>query len=95
MKHCCIYVLDNYSVHIMPEIKEALLKRGYVYIGIGGGITGDIQINDRDIYAPLKRAYRQLEQKLMIKQLQSDPKKIPQPSRDDMMRMLVQSLHST
>ena len=28
----------------------------------------------------------------MIKQLQSDPKKIPQPSRDDMMRMLGESL---
>ena len=76
----------------MSEVKEALLKRGYVYIGIGGGITGDIQINDTDIHAPLKRAYRQLEQELMIKQLQSDPKKIPQPSRDDMMRMLVESL---
>ena len=94
MKHYCIYVLDDYSVHIMPEVKEALLKRGYVYIGIGGGITGDIQINDTDIHAPLKRAYQQLEQELMIKQLQSDPKKIPQPSRDDMMRMLVESLQS-
>ena len=52
MKHYCIYVLDNYTVHIMPEVKEALLKRGYVYIGIGGGITCDIQINDTDIHAP-------------------------------------------
>ena len=94
MKHYCIYVLDDYSVHIMAEVKEALLKRGYVYIGIGGGITGDIQINDTDIHAPLKRAYRQLGQELMIKQLQSDPKKILQPSRDDMMRMLVESLQS-
>ena len=22
-----------------------LLKRGYVYVGIGGGFTGDIQVN--------------------------------------------------
>ena len=94
MKHYCIYALDDYSVHIMPGVKEALLKRGYVYIGISGGITGDIQINDTDIHTPLKRAYRQLEQELMIKQLQSDPKKIPQPNRDDMMRMLVESLQS-
>ena len=85
MKHYCIYVLDDSSVHIMPEVKEALLKRGYVYISIGGGITGDIQINDADIHAPLKRAYQQLEQELMIKQLQSDPRKIAQSSRDDMM----------
>ena len=38
-----IYVLDNYSVHIMPEIKAVLLKKGYIFVGIGGGITGDIQ----------------------------------------------------
>ena len=92
MKHYCIYVLDNYSVRIIPEVKGALLKRGYVYTGIGGGITGDIQINDTDIHAHLKRAYQQLEQELMIKQLQSDQKKIPQPSCNDMMRMLVESL---
>ena len=30
----------------------------------------------------------------MINQLQSDPKKIPQPTRDDMMRMLVKSLRN-
>ena len=33
------------SVHLLPEVKEALLKCGYVYVGIGGGITGDIQVN--------------------------------------------------
>ena len=47
-----IYVLDDYSVHIMPEIKEALLKRGYVLVIIGGGVTGDIQINDTDLHSP-------------------------------------------
>ena len=44
-KNYAIYVLDDYSVHVLPEVKEALLKRGYVYVGIGGGITGDIQVN--------------------------------------------------
>lgn len=52
MKNGCIYAVDDYSVHIMPKVKEALLKRGYIYIRIGGGITGDIQINDIDIHAP-------------------------------------------
>ena len=94
MNKYCIYVLDDYSVHIMPEVKAALLKKGYVYIGIGGGITGDIQINDTDIHAPLKKKYRELEQELMICQLRADPKKIPQPSRDDMMKMLVESVQS-
>ena len=36
-----IYVLDDYAVHLMPEIKEALLKRGYILVVIGGGVTGN------------------------------------------------------
>ena len=49
-KNYAVYVLDDYSMHLMPEVKEAFLKRGYVPNIIGGGITGDIQINDTDIY---------------------------------------------
>ena len=63
------HVLDDYSVHLMPEIKEALLKRGYILVVIGGGVTGDIQVNDTDVHSPLKAKYRQLKQELMIRQL--------------------------
>ena len=90
-KSNAIYVLDDYSVHLMPEIKAALLKRGYVPVIIGGGVTGDIQVNDTDLHSPLKAKYRELEQSLMMQQLKADPKKITQPSRDDMMRILVES----
>ena len=38
-----IYVLDNYAVHLQEEVRKALLKRGYILVLIGGGITGDIQ----------------------------------------------------
>ena len=44
-KNYAIFVLDDYSVHLLPKVKEALLKCGHVYVGIGGGITGDIQVN--------------------------------------------------
>ena len=84
-------MLDDYSVHLMPEVKAVLLKRGYILVGISGGVTGDIQINDTDIHSSLKKKYRELEQQLMIAQLRSDPTKIPQPSRNEMMRMLVES----
>ena len=40
-----IYVLDDYSAHLMPEARQVLFKKGYVLVIIGGGITGDIQIN--------------------------------------------------
>ena len=57
-------------------------------------MTGDIQVNDTDLHSPLKGKYRELEQSLMMLQLKADLKKIPQPSRDDMMRILVESFKS-
>ena len=35
IKNFRIYVLDDYSVHLMPEVIVALLKRGYILVGIG------------------------------------------------------------
>ena len=93
-RNYAIYVLDDYSVNLMPEIKEALLKRGYVPVIIGGGVTRDIQINDTGLHCPLKVKYRELEQNLMLDQLRVDPSKMPQPSRDDMMKLLAESFNS-
>ena len=78
----------------MPEVKEAFSKRGYVPRIIGGGIPGDIQINDTDIHQSLKEKYQSLEQQLMIDQLKADPKRIPLPSRDGIMWMLKKSFDS-
>ena len=89
-----IYVLDDYNVNLMSEIKEALLKRGYVPVIIGGEVTRDIQISDTGLHCPLKVKYRELEQNLMLEQLRVDPSKMPQPSRDDMMKMLAESFNS-
>ena len=42
-----IFTLDNYSAHLVRELEEAFFKKGYfLIIIIGGGITGDIQVND-------------------------------------------------
>ena len=49
-----IYVLDDYSVHLMPEVRQALFKKGYVLVIIGGSIAGDIQINDPNFHRDLK-----------------------------------------
>ena len=89
----------------MPEIKAALIKKGYIFVGIGGGVTGDIQINDTDFHSTLKAKYRELEQNLMMGELRLDPKKIPQPlrldpkkipqpSRDHIMQMILKSWNS-
>ena len=73
-KNYAVYVLDDYSVRLMLEVKEAFIKRGYVPIIIGGGVTEDMQINDTDINRLLKEKYQALEQQLMIDQLKADPK---------------------
>ena len=65
-KNYAIYVLDDYAVHLMPEVRKALLKRGYVPVIIGGGITGDIQINDTHLHGPLKAQYRKHEMTLVF-----------------------------
>ena len=74
-KDYAIYVLDDYAVHLMPEVKQALLDRGYILIVIGGGITGDIQVNDTHFHGPLKANYRLLEMSLNLKKLEMHPGK--------------------
>ena len=38
-KNVAIYVLDDYAVHLVPEVRKALYERGYVLIVMGGCIT--------------------------------------------------------
>ena len=57
----------------MPEVRQALFKKGYILVVIRGGITGDVQINDTNCHHHLKCSYRDFEH----------PVKILSPSRDD------------
>ena len=88
-KNYAIYSLDDYYVHLSQEVQRALLKKGYIYIGMGGGITGDMQINDTDIHRPLKQNYRRHEQELMIEKLRDNPAKIPTGGRKDIMNLII------
>ena len=56
-----IYVLDDCSVHLMPEVRQALFEKRYVLVIIGVGITGEIQINDTNCHRDLKKCYRDLK----------------------------------
>ena len=84
-----IYVLDDYAVHLMPEVRQALWNRGYILVIIGGGITGFVQVNDTHLHKVLKNEYRKKESVLMLEKLQNNPLKVPAPDRDEMMRLLV------
>ena len=66
IKAYAIYVLDEYSVHLMPKVRQALFKKGYVLVVIGGGIPGDIQMNDISCHHNLKKHYREFEINLML-----------------------------
>ena len=76
-KDWAICVLDNYAIHIMPEIRKALWGRGYVLVLLGGGITGFIQQNDTHIHRPLKNYYRNIGCALKIEKLQANKNKVP------------------
>ena len=89
-KSFAIYVLDDYSVHLMPQVPQALFKKGYVLVVIGGGITGNIQINDKNCHRVLKKHHQDLKMKLMLEQLVEGPIKIPSPSQNKTMHMLLQ-----
>ena len=90
-----IYLLDNYSVHVTPETQMALRNRGYIPIFFGGGITGDLQVNDTHIHHRLKAAYRQLESELMLEKLRAEPNKVPAPTRDEMMSLCQEAWQNT
>ena len=86
-----IYVLHNYAVHLMPEVRKALWDRGYILLTIGGGITGFVQVNDTHLHKQLKNEYRKKESALMLKKITKDPQKVPSPDRSEMMTLLLES----
>ena len=61
----------------MAEFRQALFKKGYVFVIIGGGITGDIQINDTNCHRGLKKHYRDFEMKLMLENSKKIQLKFP------------------
>ncbi len=87
----CIQLLDNYSVHMLPAVRQKFLDKGYILLTWGGGVTGDIQINDTHCHKTLKTTYRNREAQLLLAKLQQEPKKIPAPTRDEQMKMISES----
>ena len=55
-----ILTLDDYSAHLEPSVRKALFRKGYFLIVPGGGITGDVQINDTHYHHPAKDNYREI-----------------------------------
>ena len=82
-----IFAHDDYSVHLPPKIECAFFRKGYFLLHIGGGITGDVQVNDTTYHSESKAAYRKKEMQLMLDVVIEHPDKIPAPSRDQIMRM--------
>ena len=92
-KNFAIYVLDDYAVHLMPEVWKAFYQREYILIVTEGGIFGFIQANDTNLqwYRRLKALYRNEEMELMLIMLQVDKNKVAIPTREDMVNMLMSS----
>ena len=84
-----IYVLGDYAVHLMPEVRKALYQRGYVLVLMGGVIAAFIQAKDTDLHHHLKSNYRNEEMALMLKKLEVDKNKVPASNREEMINMLL------
>ena len=56
-KDFAIYVLNDYAVHQMGEVRKLLWERSYVLTIIVGHITGYIQENETHVHRALKRKY--------------------------------------
>ena len=65
----------------MPEVRKALFQRGYILVIMGGRNT--------HLHRKLKANCRDLEMELMMKKLQPDKKKVPSPTREEIINMAV------
>ena len=90
-RNYAIYVLDDYAVHLMPEIRKALFQRGYILVVMGGGITAFIQANNTHLHRQLKAYHCHLEMELIMEKLRADKKKVPTPTREEMINMTVKA----
>ena len=54
-------MLDDYAVHLMPELRKALWDPEYILLIIGGNITEFIQVNDTHLQKQLHNEYREKE----------------------------------
>ena len=89
-----IYVLDDYAVHLIPEVRQALWKRGYILVITGGGTTGFVEVNDTHLHRVLKSEYLKKESQLMLQKLSDHLQKVQAPDRNDMMEMLNKSMET-
>lgn len=88
--------MDDYSVHLCPEVKAALFKKRHFLIVIGRSIAGDLEVNDRLLQTIGER--RKLEQELISELLTEQPNKFPRKERwydANDVRYLVKSVRSS
>ena len=84
-------MLDNYGVHLMPEVRQALWNQGYILVIIVADTTGSVQVNYTHLHELIQSKYQKRESELMPGKLQNDPEKIPATDQNEMMRLLVNS----
>ena len=75
----------------MPEVRKALVQRGYILVIKVGGITRFIQSSNTHLHRKLKENYRDLNMKLIMEKLQEDKKKVSSPTREEMINMAVKT----
>lgn len=82
------YVIYDYPIYLIPEIRQALWKQGYILVIIGRGITGFVQVNDTHLHWVPNRNIGSKKCALMLQKLKNNPGKLPLPDRNEMMKLL-------
>ena len=91
MKKYKIYLLDDYSVHLLPAVTDALYKKGYILIHISGGISEEVQTNYTVLHPPLKTLYRAKEQKFLARKLLENSEQDLSMSHEEMMQLFMEA----
>jgi hypothetical protein len=55
-----VVMLDGYSAHLTPEVREVISRKGHVLMFHGGGCTPFTQISDTHLHASLSRVWSSL-----------------------------------
>ena len=87
-----IVLLDWFSGHLTPEVRQVIEGKGHVLLHHGGGTTPFTQINDTHLHSVLSRLLIELENMIALerrkRRLARGIKKTPSAKREDLVELV-------
>jgi len=89
-----IYMLDDYRVHNMKEVKDLCWKHGVLKVKIGGGCTFAQCNCDLDCHADMESQYLELDNQWAASELKERPWRVPEKDRQSVLDDMAVIWHS-